>query len=146
MSIEELKPCPFCGGKAKLYGNTRLVGTKFKNYQVATCLNDDCSCRTGFCETVAEAIERWNTRKPIEKVVEQLEKEKEIHTEHYNNSLYKNYPDVKRRYEQTCFVIDKAIDIVKVSEKNDRTECSEYVIDNYHAEQNRKKLRIVRSK
>lgn len=26
----------------------------------------------------------------------------------------------------------------------ERTECSEYVIDNYHAAQNRKKLRIVR--
>lgn len=27
----------------------------------------------------------------------------------------------------------------------ERAECSEYVIDNYHAEQNRKKFRIVRS-
>lgn len=29
-------------------------------------------------------------------------------------------------------------------EDMERTECSEYLIDNYHAAQNRKKLRIVR--
>ena len=54
MSENELKQCPFCGGVAKLYGSSKITGT-------------------GFCETVADAIEKWNTRKPIEKIVEQLE-------------------------------------------------------------------------
>ena len=73
MSEIELKQCPFCGGVAKLYGSSKITGTGFKHYQIVVCLNDDCGCRTGFCETVADAIEKWNTRKPIEKIVEQLE-------------------------------------------------------------------------
>ena len=73
MSENELKQCPFCGGVAKLYGSSKITGTGFKHYQIVVCLNDDCGCRTGFCETVADAIEKWNTRKPIEKIVEQLE-------------------------------------------------------------------------
>lgn len=49
----------------------------------------------------------------VGKVVEELEKEKEIHTEHYNISLYKDYPEVKQRYEQIQLVIDDAIAKVK---------------------------------
>lgn len=45
----------------------------------------------------------------VEKVIAELEKEKEIHTEHYNISLYKDYPDIKQRYEQIQLVIDNAI-------------------------------------
>ena len=71
MSEVKLKPCPFCGGKVKLYGNPMLIGAKVEIYQIVIC--DDCSCRTDFCETVADAIEKWNTRKPIKKIVEQLE-------------------------------------------------------------------------
>lgn len=48
-----------------------------------------------------------------EKVVAELEKEKEIHTNHYNISIYKDFPEIKQRYKQICGVIDKAIDIVK---------------------------------
>ena len=66
MSEIELKQCPFCGGVAKLYGTSKITGTGFKHYQTVVCLNDDCGCR-------ADAIEKWNTRKPIEKIVEQLE-------------------------------------------------------------------------
>lgn len=49
----------------------------------------------------------------VEKVVAELEKEKEIHTEHYNISFYKDYPDIKQRYEQIQLVIDNAIAKVK---------------------------------
>lgn len=49
----------------------------------------------------------------VEKVVAELEKEKEIHTNHYNISIYKDFPEIKQRYKQICGVIDKAIDIVK---------------------------------
>jgi len=68
----KLLPCPFCGSKAREYGNAKVVGAKIKHYQVVVCTNDDCGCRTGLCETVEEAIYKWNTRKPIEGVVKKL--------------------------------------------------------------------------
>ena len=49
----------------------------------------------------------------VEKVVEELEKEKENHTNGYNASFYKDNLEVKARFEQTCMVIDKAIEIVR---------------------------------
>lgn len=49
----------------------------------------------------------------IKNVVAELEKEKEIHTNAYNISLYKDYPDVKQRYEQIQLVIDDAINKVR---------------------------------
>lgn len=46
---------------------------------------------------------------------------------------------------QPCFFCDMCRNFDGESpEDMERAECSEYVIDNYHAEQNRKKLRIVR--
>lgn len=45
----------------------------------------------------------------VGKVVAELEAEKEIHTKHYNISFYKDYPEVKQRYEQIQLVIDDAI-------------------------------------
>lgn len=74
--MSELKYCPFCGGEARLYGNSKLIGTRLKHYQVAVCTNDDCSCRTSPCETVEDAIYRWNTRTPMANIVEKLEEEK----------------------------------------------------------------------
>ena len=58
----ELKPCPFCGGKATLYygyffdnGNWRIPVT---TYQVA-CL---CGVKTRVLGTSREAIEEWNNQ------------------------------------------------------------------------------------
>lgn len=46
---------------------------------------------------------------------------------------------------RSCFFCDICRNFDGESpEVMERTECSEYVIDNYHAAQNRKKLRIVR--
>ncbi len=76
MSENKLLPCPFCGGEAREYGNAKVIGTKIKHYQLVVCMNDDCGCRTGLCETVADAIHKWNTRKPMDDIVEQLKEEK----------------------------------------------------------------------
>lgn len=73
--MSELKCCPFCGGEARLYGNSKLIGTRLKHYQVAVCINDDCGCRTSPCETVEDAIYKWNRRTPIANIVEKLEDE-----------------------------------------------------------------------
>ena len=64
-------------------------------------------------KNVFDIINEQPTAYDVEKVVAELEKEKEIHTNHYNISIYKDFPDVKQRYEQIQLVISKLIDIVK---------------------------------
>ena len=73
--MSELKCCPFCGGEARLYGNSKPIGTRLKHYQVAVCTNDDCGCRTSLCETVEDAIYKWNRRATMANIVEKLEEE-----------------------------------------------------------------------
>lgn len=53
---EELKPCPFCGGKARLRSGTIVTLPMHQVY----CLS--CGAGCGHRYTEAEAIEAWNTR------------------------------------------------------------------------------------
>lgn len=55
----ELKPCPFCGGKAEIqYG-----ACDYNVYQVV-CHNeqDCCNAMNGWSDTPEEAAEQWNRR------------------------------------------------------------------------------------
>lgn len=61
----ELKPCPFCGGEARItdvFGRTGIV-----------C--KDCFAEMrGYLDMTPEEMTRyWNTRKPMDRIVEQLE-------------------------------------------------------------------------
>ena len=103
--MSELKCCPFCGGEARLYGNSKLIGTKLKHYQVAVCTNDDCGCRTSPCETVEDAIYKWNRRKPMANIVENIEK-------HLEEDSHNEYSSYYRGNYQMISVYD-AIDTVK---------------------------------
>ena len=61
---KELKPCPFCGGEAeKEWGIPSIFWIK--------CTG--CGVEGSQHGSLEEAIKAWNTRKPIDKVVEQLE-------------------------------------------------------------------------
>ena len=84
MSEIKLLPCPFCGGEAILHHN----GLTEKDH--VTCL--DCYCRTKDSITKEEAIKQWNTRKPMERIVERLEEKKQEYLEgfrvHQENELY----------------------------------------------------------
>lgn len=62
---DKLLPCPFCGGEAK-WSNA------LHNY--IEC--KECGFETIWYDTEAEAITIWNTRKPMERIVERLEAEK----------------------------------------------------------------------
>lgn len=56
--MNELKPCPFCGRKAKMYGKREglpWVGCKY------------CAGQTACCDTEEEAVEAWNRRVGKEK-------------------------------------------------------------------------------
>ena len=71
--MSELKRCPFCGGEVDLFSWSQIP----LNYQYGIeCIE----CHTLFQinlydTTMQETIEVWNTRKPIEKVLERLEEE-----------------------------------------------------------------------
>ena len=51
--MSELKPCPFCGGEAMVFGYHDV-------FWEAECLR--CHGAAGNYETKAEAIDAWNTR------------------------------------------------------------------------------------
>lgn len=93
MSEIKLLPCPFCGGKAEIVTEKSRVG------QVGRVECVKCSCK----KTVLKApnyegdIEKditdsWNTRKPMERIIERLEEKKQEYLEgfrvHQENELY----------------------------------------------------------
>ena len=59
--MSDLKPCPFCGGKAELQDD---IGREDKMFYRAVC--SDIECQGHYCNdwsmTQGRAIERWNTR------------------------------------------------------------------------------------
>jgi Lar family restriction alleviation protein len=72
--MSELKKCPFCGGEAQIVEHT--------NYQRITgfgveCCNSDCDIApfTSYFLDKQKAINTWNRRKPVDDVVEALEKQ-----------------------------------------------------------------------
>lgn len=55
MKNTELKPCPFCGGKAYI----DKVTDDYPNYVVRCC---DCRCSTRWAQPSDVAAEIWNRR------------------------------------------------------------------------------------
>lgn len=116
MSDIELKPCPFCGGEAQ------LIRDRIGLWRVGC---KKCKCMTtyqfdfGEGEEVSQkkAANVWNTRKPMERIVGQLEERKQIRK---NAIKYeKTHGTVAEEFQQrkAVEVIDKAIEIVKSSAK-----------------------------
>lgn len=62
---------------------------------------------------VIEVIEQQPTAYDVDKVVEQLENEKNNHTFWFKHSLYRDMAEIKERYEIICHELDKAIEIVR---------------------------------
>ncbi len=59
--MSEIKRCPFCGGEL-------LQDGKFYVHPVVGCLLDGIPIKND-----AESIKRWNTRIPMQNIVERLE-------------------------------------------------------------------------
>lgn len=58
----ELKPCPFCGGEAKLCETTEREGLTYCGFCFVKCTN--CGCRTqmyaDYCPDIVKSL--WNRR------------------------------------------------------------------------------------
>ena len=68
----KLKPCPFCGGEA--FTMAYLDEDEFlikKEYKYSVICRK-CHAESRCSPIKEEAIEAWNTRKPMDKVVERL--------------------------------------------------------------------------
>lgn len=78
MSENKLKPCPFCGGEAQLAiaPSNEYVGIPCYAVTCKHCkvmMGTVQKGQTDFYRTAQEAIEIWNTRKPMERIVEELD-------------------------------------------------------------------------
>lgn len=80
--MSELKRCAFCGGEATLC-----------NYYFVQC--EECGVSTLTFITKEEAIKAWNTRKPMERIIERLEEEKSDWNDDYNVPIKKAIEIVK---------------------------------------------------
>lgn len=70
MSEIKLLPCPFCGGTAKVRGEKFYQPNVRRNVICTKCFSSG-----GWYKTEEEAIEKWNTREPMQEIVKKLEKE-----------------------------------------------------------------------
>lgn len=83
MSEIKLLPCPFCGGEAKF-----ITGSPFIWEHAVAC--GECGTATRMIGGVIPSMARnrvaqvWNTRKPMQEIVERLEKRKAQLEKAYN--------------------------------------------------------------
>ena len=82
--MNEFKKCPFCGGEAILKDYT--AGSWFR------CKK--CRMETRLCCTTEEAIEAWNTRKPVENLITALKNHPNLFTELGWENFYISINDV----------------------------------------------------
>ena len=115
MSEIKLLPCPICNGEVKI----ALFGCGGEEWYSITRFDDEdnsCQCRL-FVESekffaeddesvkekhMQDLINRWNTRKPMERIIERLEEERKY--------SYENFKDEERAWRKG---LRTAIKIVK---------------------------------
>ncbi len=95
MQNDKLLNCPFCAGEAKI----DITGDG--GYRVTCKRILGCGCKFEWFDSEDEAIASWNTRKPMERIVESLE---EVSFERYGNQGMGG---------ELVVNLDDAIDIVK---------------------------------
>lgn len=113
MSDTKLFPCPFCGGEAEfiMTGYVGIFGSMFNSCQDGYVICKQCGIKQPTLSKI-DAIKSWNTRKPMERIVEQLER-LELEQKQEWEKMYNLYTlGQKNAYK-------KAIEIVKAGGKDD---------------------------
>lgn len=111
--MEKLKKCPLCGGELTLFDwkgeEITLSMLENKKLPQQFCAGCDCGFNFELGEKVylAKFIERLNTRKPMERIVEQLEANSEWTDSTFDEDGYSNDDSFE------VVRLDKAIKIVK---------------------------------
>lgn len=66
MQTPDLKPCPFCGGKAKLSGAYHICGvTAWAVYCEKSSQDSSCRAQMSSIKSEEDAINAWNRRENI---------------------------------------------------------------------------------
>ena len=82
MSDIKLLPCPFCGGEARLDTEMSrrclIIRIKCKSCHAKIAgycadIGDEEKALTNIDDCTEKAVKCWNTRKPMERIVERLE-------------------------------------------------------------------------
>lgn len=102
--MSELLKCPFCGGDNVGIWHNHMFTQSFE----ARCY--DCHFGLAQSDTEEKAIKAWNTRKPMEKIVERLE---EIKMRYFLTIANTGDEKLDAVYEAVGNAIDKAIEIIK---------------------------------
>ena len=115
MSDKKLLPCPFCGGEAKIeWESWSEIAPTIGTYRLSVNHALDCMfVRMNGTNYKSEMIsnskeqlaETWNTRKPMERIVERLEETK--------NKTFVSGITYNPYEFGCCHGMDKAIEIVK---------------------------------
>lgn len=92
--MSELKRCPFCGGEAKV--ETRFEEWDGRLYDVVYVFCTVCGCKSkdvmfeykGLEDAKQKVIAAWNNRKPVEDVLERMEKKiQPLHNVNWNAAM-----------------------------------------------------------
>jgi hypothetical protein len=80
--MNELKKCPFCGGEAGIIENVKGDCNILYRAKQVKCMGCGIGTDERICDgyyglycTDEEISEAWNTRKPVERILERLEEE-----------------------------------------------------------------------
>lgn len=109
MSEIKLLPCPFCGGKFEEINNTSCK--QGDNWLWSTeCMECGLFIEDKDKENL---IKRINTRKPMERIVERLEKYKRANDMCRENAASAKRHENVRYFENLIFATEQAISMVK---------------------------------
>lgn len=130
MSDIKLKPCPFCGGEAhldKAYSYFRDI--------VIYCEKCDCVFTPDDCNAITdEVIRAWNTRKPMERIVKQLNQEKFIEQEIILSDVHQGF---NAGIEQAIKIIEaRGVNIDVFETKSTKPLTQKCTIDGFDSQPN----------
>ena len=103
--MEELKKCPFCPDGIAEKERIFMVGWVIK------CRS--CGASSPVKNRLEEAIKAWNTRKPMEQIVERLKVLKSEYSEEEKKARSSKCPSTANTYCLRAITTDVAIEIVK---------------------------------
>ena len=111
--MSRLKPCPFCGEELEIIANGQYYSHKREENSEKQCFG----AVWVFPIDDEEMIRRWNTRKPMDRVLEQLEVLKNLNHKEWKKSSWTGEEIMPYLFAHNSYV--KAIKIVKAGGKDE---------------------------